>query len=113
MKPKKSSRAGRGHTKKKVFLTVIAVIEAKRGCESRVKQALLGLIPATREEKGCVDYELHVQKNRKGSFLFYENWLTKSHLDKHLAMPHLKAFGEATQGLLAKPVSISLWRRFA
>lgn len=113
MKEEKQRKTPRIHGDRTVFLTVIATIQAKPGCENRVKKALLELIPATREEKGCVDYELHVQKGRKGSFLFYENWLTKFHLDKHLAAPHLKKFGPATRGLLAKPVSITLWRRIA
>jgi len=111
MKPKRM-RAGMKSNKKGVsLLTVIAVIEAKPGCEKRVQKALRALIPPTREEKGCVDYELHVQRDNKKCFLFYENWVNKSHLDKHLAMPHLKTFDRTTRGLLAKPVAITLWRR--
>lgn len=113
VKQKKRRGASKGKKKRAAFLTIIAVIEAKPGCEKRVRKALLALIPPTREEKGCVDYELHVQKDCKRSFLFYENWLAKSYLDKHLAMPHLKTFDHAARGLLAKPVSITLWRRIA
>ena len=111
MRPKKSRSPIKHNKKGASLLTVIAVIEAKPGYESRVKKALLALIAPTRGEKGCIDYELHVQKDNKRSFLFYENWTSKSQLDKHLAMPHLKTFDRVTRGFLAKPVTLSFWRR--
>lgn len=111
MKQKKSKPMSKMNKKETILLTVIAVIEAKPGFESRVKRALLALIPPTVKEKGCVDYELHVQKGNKRSFLFYENWLSKSYLNKHLASDHLKNFDKTARGLLAKPVSIMLYRR--
>jgi quinol monooxygenase YgiN len=113
MKKKKKGKVLKDNKKGTPLLTVIAMIEAKPGCEKRVRKALLALIPPTREEKGCVDYELHAQKDNKRSFLFYENWISKANLDKHLAMPHLKTFDKIACGLLAKPVAITLWRRVA
>jgi len=113
MKRKRIPTGMKNNKKGVALLTVIAVIEAKPGCEKRVQKALLALIPPTREEKGCVDYELHVQKDNKRSFLFYENWISKAYLDKHLAMPHLTDFDRIAGGLLAKPVAITLWRRIA
>ena len=94
-------------------LTVIARIEAKPGCAGRVRKALLALIPPTRAEKGCIDYELHNQRGSKRVFLFYENWLSKSCLDRHLRQKHLKDFDRQTRSLLACPVSITLWQRIA
>lgn len=95
----------------KPLLTVIATITAKPGREKLVRRALLALIPPTRLEQGVVDYELHVNKSGSKEFLFYENWYSKPHLDKHLRQPHLKAFDRATKGFLACPVQITLWKR--
>lgn len=101
----------KSHKNAKPYLTVIAIIEAKKGYEARVRKALQGLIEPTLQEKGCIDYELHVRKDNKAVFLFYENWLSKSSLDKHLATPHLNQFARTCKGWLARPVSITLWRR--
>jgi len=91
----------------------VAVIEAKKGFERRVRKELQRLIEPTKVEKGCVDYELHVKAENPRVFLFYENWISKTFLDKHLASDHLKCFDQSCRGLLAKPVSITLWRRVA
>ncbi|OGW72171.1 MAG: hypothetical protein A2Y02_03595 [Omnitrophica bacterium GWA2_52_12] len=95
------------------LLTVIARITARKGKEKKVKEALEALIPPTRREKGCVDYELHRAWDNPAAFLFYENWHSKPHLDKHLRQPHLSEFDRAAKGLLVCPVEITLWKRFA
>jgi quinol monooxygenase YgiN len=90
-------------------LTVVARIKAKRGMEKTVQDALMALVTPTRNEPGCLNYDLHQSRDDKGVFLFYENWVTKKDLDEHLAMPYLKHFlGKADQ-ILAEPVEITLW----
>ena len=95
------------------LLTVMARITARKGQEKKVRNALRALIAPTRREKGCVDYELHAAHDNPRAFLFYENWHSKPHLDKHLRQPHLVEFDQAVKGLLASPVEITLWKRFA
>jgi len=76
------------------LLTVVAHIHAKPGKEEELRGALLALVAPTRVEDGCVQYDLHVNTESPGKFVFYENWTSKAHLDAHLATPHLKAFGD-------------------
>lgn len=90
-------------------LTVVARIKAKPGMEQTVQHVLMALIAPTRNEPGCLNYDLHQSMDDKGLFLFYENWVTKKNLDEHLAMPYLKDFlGKADQ-ILAEPVEITFW----
>ena len=41
-------------------LTVVAVVYAKPGFEKQVEQELLKLVPLTRKEPGCLQYDMHV-----------------------------------------------------
>jgi quinol monooxygenase YgiN len=90
-------------------LTVLARIRALPGHEHEVKAALLALIPPTRRERGCLNYDLHQSTDDPTLFIFHENWHSRAHLDTHLEQPHLDAFEQQTQGLLAEPVEITFW----
>ena len=93
------------------LLTVVAEIKAQAGKEEALRQTLLALIEPTRKEEGFVQYDLHVSTNDPGRFVFYENWVSQEHLDRHLASPHLEAFKAAAPGLLGEPPRIeTYWR---
>lgn len=92
-------------------LTVIATINAKAGQETTLRDALLALIPTTRKEPGCINYDLHQATDDPRLFLFHENWTSRPHLDNHLARPHLQAFLAKADELLAEPPQITLWEK--
>ncbi len=95
------------------LLTVVAQIQAKPGKEEDVRRLLLTLIEPTRKEEGCVQYDLHVHTGDPGRFVFYENWTSREHLDRHLASPHLAAAVALAGDLLAAPPSIETFLRIA
>lgn len=90
------------------MLTVIAKITAQAGKEEIAKQALLGLIPPTVAEEGCIDYVLHQSNEDATIFYFYENWESQEHLDKHLVNNHLVEFGKTSGEFLAGPAELIL-----
>ncbi|MCL5123985.1 MAG: antibiotic biosynthesis monooxygenase [Deltaproteobacteria bacterium] len=92
-------------------VTVVARVVAKPGMEDVVKKTLMGLVPPTRKESGCINYDLHISTENTALFLFYENWTSKKDLDDHLAMPYLQDFLGRASEILAEPVDISLWER--
>ncbi len=92
-------------------LTVVAMMKAKAGQEAVLRQTLLALIPTTRQEPGCLNYDLHQAVDNPAAFLFHENWTSKKHLDDHLARPHLQAFLAKAGDLLAEPPQITLWEK--
>jgi quinol monooxygenase YgiN len=94
-------------------LTVVATIRAKPGKETELRRELLSLIPTTRKEPGCLNYDLHVATDDPCAFLFHENWTSKRHLDDHLARPHLQAVLAKAGDLLAEPPRITLWEKVA
>ncbi len=90
-------------------VTVIAKCKAKPGLEGQVRDAIMSLVGTTREEAGCINYDLHQSSDDKALFVLYENWVSKKDLDDHLAMPYLKDFLGKAPNILAEPVDISLW----
>ena len=90
-------------------VTVLAVIVAKPGLEEQVRAELEALLAPTRQEEGCLNYNLHRSGDDPARFMFYENWRSKQDLDAHLAKPHLVRFLGLAGELLAEPVQVSLW----
>lgn len=91
-------------------VTVLARMRAKDGMEEKVKQELLSLVPQTKAEEGCINYDLHQSPEDKSLFMFYENWRSKADLDKHFETPYLQAFLGKTEELLAEPPDITFWQ---
>jgi quinol monooxygenase YgiN len=75
-------------------LTVIAHLRALDGQIEETKKFLNGLIAPTRSEPGCIEYWLHQDDEDPAEFTFYENWTDRAEWDKHMKMPHLKAFAD-------------------
>lgn len=90
-------------------VTVVASMQAKPGSETRLKQDLLRLVAETRKEEGCLNYDLHQSSDDPTKFLFYENWTSKAHLDRHAQSAHIQAFRARAGELLAAPTEITLW----
>lgn len=79
-------------------LTIVAHITAKAGQEALVRAELEKLVPITRGEAGAIQYDLHVDTENPGVFLFYENWESRALWQTHMSAPHLKHYMKATDG---------------
>lgn len=83
-------------------LTILADIKAKPGRADDLKAALEALIPTTRAEEGCETYELHRSIEDDDWLHFHERWTSMPLWEAHMGAPHLKAFGEKTDELVAE-----------
>jgi len=81
-------------------LTIIAHIKAKSDHIERVKTELEKLIPLTRNEAGCIQYDLHRDNEDPTYFLFYESWTSREQWQAHMHAPHIAAFINNTDGAL-------------
>lgn len=90
-------------------VTVVARMHAKPGRQARLKEELLQLVVETRREEGCINYDLHQSADDPAQFLFYENWASPAHLERHAQAPHIQAFRAQAGELLAAPTDITLW----
>lgn len=85
-------------------LNVIAVIVAKEGSETLVREALQSLVEPTLQEEGCLAYALNESAATPGTFLTYETWRAQADLDAHLETPHVQqALTTAFDALAAPP----------
>ena len=87
-------------------VTVVAKLTARPGRENDVRRTLLALIPPTRAEKGCLNYDLHQSQDDPRVFLFHENWVNRQALDEHLEMPYLQDLFAHADDLLAEPIHV-------
>jgi quinol monooxygenase YgiN len=90
-------------------LTVIAYVTAKAGHQDQVREALLDLVAQTRNEKGCINYDLHQSQENAREFAIYENWTSASDLGVHAKSAHLQAFTRIAGHLLEGPAEIRKW----
>ena len=67
------------------MLTVLARFQVKAGQAARFQELCAELIAATRQEQGCVSYELFQDKADGNKFSFIEFWQSQADLDAHSA----------------------------
>lgn len=79
-------------------LTIVANIIAKTDKIELVKAELLKLIDRTRQEEGCIDYDLHQDHANPAHFFFFENWKTRELWQYHMKNTHLIEYIHATEG---------------
>ena len=87
-------------------LNVVATIPARPEAVDEVRSALLELVAATRQEPGCLSYELFESAAAPGTFVTLERWTGQDALDEHMRTPHIAAALAAAEGRLAGDIAI-------
>ena len=83
-------------------LTIVAHITTRPDKIEFVKAELEKLIPITRAEAGCLQYDLHQDNGNPAHFMFYENWESRELWQKHMHNQHLKDYVAATEGAIVE-----------
>ena len=94
-------------------ITVVATFQARPGKEAALKKALIGLVAPTRQEAGCLNYDLHALPEDPAKFLFHENWTSQAHLDAHLQSAHIQALLPRVDELAVAMPEITIWEQIA
>ncbi|GAA1954943.1 putative quinol monooxygenase [Kitasatospora viridis] len=75
---------------------------ADRLAEFRVQAEAMAV--ASRDEPGCLSYELYVDPADQARWLVVEEWADRAALDAHLAAPHLaEALARTAELLTGEP----------
>ncbi|MBI2188566.1 MAG: antibiotic biosynthesis monooxygenase [Acidobacteria bacterium] len=85
---------------------VIARFVAKAGKEDELKSVLTALIPPTRREIACYQYDLLRNPADPREFCFVERWESSEALEQHLTTPHVKTALAQAQPLVESPPDI-------
>ncbi|MEM7376201.1 MAG: putative quinol monooxygenase [Pseudomonadota bacterium] len=83
-------------------LTITGNVVAQPEHIDTVKAELEKLVPITRAEAGCIQYDLHQDNENPAYFLFYENWDSRDLWQAHMQAEHLSAYLAATDGMVEK-----------
>jgi quinol monooxygenase YgiN len=84
-----------------IYLT--AVIKSKPENVDQVRSRLLDLAVHSKQEKACIQYDLHQDSN---VFIFHEIWESQEGLDLHNQQPYLKQFVLDIPALIEEPVAL-------
>lgn len=81
---------------------VVATIIAKPEFLKDVTAAMHQLIEHSRQELGCLQYDLHQDIDHAETFIFYERWVSKEALSQHNETEHLVNFARFIEGKVAR-----------
>lgn len=88
-------------------------MEAKDGREEDLARELQYLLAPTRQEKGCLTYELHRDPENDKLFMFYEQFADQEALDVHIAAPYFKTFlGYREKDDPVAQQTVTRWQKF-
>lgn len=82
---------------------VVAHIHAKPGKEAELQVVLESFVEPTRQEEGCLRYDLFVDLDHPTKFTFIEEWSSREALVKHGQSAHIQAGRAKFPELLAEP----------
>lgn len=76
-------------------LKVIAHMHASEGKTDHLKHHMKALIEATRQEHGCLQYDLFQSTKAPNLLVFIEEWESHAHWQTHMKGSALSAFNNA------------------
>ncbi len=77
------------------MIIVLVTLESTIEDIDALKETIIALEVATREEPGCISYNFSIQIANPNVIQIVENWETLDALAYHLTTPHVEKFGEA------------------
>lgn len=72
--------------------TVMIAGMAKAGMEDYVKNYLTNLMKSSREEEGCLIYNIHQSTEDPREFMVYMLWVDEKSFEKHNQKPEMQEF---------------------
>ena len=93
---------------KPIIMTV--GFQAHPGKEAELRAALTEVLAPTRQEDGCLFYDLHVAADDPSKFLFHESWASEAHHNAHDQKPHIQELRARIEDL-ALPPAKAWWEK--
>ena len=89
-------------------VNLVTIIESKVEEKDFIRKELENLIPITRKEAGCINYNFFLDNKNSARFIFEESWEDKNKLQGHMESDHLKKYKVASEGKLKSSEIIEL-----
>ena len=89
---------------------VFAKINPKSEFFESSKNELMGMLEATRNETGCLQFDLHISECGRYIFL-YEEWGNKASLENHHLEKHTKSVASKLENWLVAPNEVTIMHK--
>ena len=89
-------------------VSVVATFSPKTDQESTVESILRGMVGPTRNEPGCLRYELYAAAGPERRFVLLEAYADQTALEAHRASEHYKSYRSRIGDLLKEPIKVIL-----
>ena len=96
---RKSARSKKPAKIPKDAVALVIAMHAKPGQELLLQAEHTALVRPTRNEEGCLLYDLHRSADVPGDFLFYEIWASREAHATHKQTPHFLREARGSNGL--------------
>jgi quinol monooxygenase YgiN len=91
-------------------ITIVACFRAKPGKQNELEKLLTELLEPTRQEDGCLNYDLHKSQDDPQQFMLHENWTCDATYQAHRKSAHLLNARDKLLSLLeGEQYDVSLW----
>ena len=87
------------------MLAVVAQIKVKPGAEAQFEAIAAELAAASRQEAGCVEYDLW-RTNETGVYAFVEKYRDADAADAHRKSDHFRTIGRAMGAFMEGPPTV-------
>lgn len=94
------------------MIAVYAVAVVKPEHIDTFKTLVNSLIEASRQDKGCVSYQLGTVAGKENTFAFVEQWQSMVDLEAHTQQAHFTQAVEKFADLLSQPLDINVVELF-
>ena len=92
-------------------IVLIARLKVKADRIEQLRSAALALVAESRDEEGCINYDIHQSIEDETLFFWHETWKNKAALDEHFARPFFGEFFKVVEDVAAEPPQINLTRK--
>ena len=94
-------------------LQVVARVIARPDSVDAVKRILVSMLEPSREEEGCLVYELLQCQDDPTDFTFVETFESEEALTEHAAAPYIAGLAAKLEGVVARPAEVSRYHAIA
>ena len=92
-------------------LNVVAAFQARPGKEGALREALVALLAPTRQEAGCITYNLHQSPQDPAKLMMFETWRDQAAIDAHMKSSHVQKLAPRVDELCVAFPEITVWER--
>ncbi len=89
--------------------TLTSTLYAKPEKRDELLALITTFVEKSRNELGCLEYNLQISQSDPNVFMFYENWREREHLEVHNRLPYQREWFKRMPDLLAKPAEVKFY----